>query len=113
MNTPRIIPLCTAAGILALVACADSTPTTGPVTPRAALATQFAPNDTVFRDGFEQGNGWALYEEVVNPDYGTGLGSVSVAPGHAMAGQYGLVVWSDSAMSSKSNHVSAIRRIGY
>lgn len=64
----------------------------------------------VFEDSFETESNWQMFEEIVDgsPCYGSGIGSVTRSTDVAHDGLYSLLVWSNQALSPKSNHV-----IGY
>ena len=67
---------------------------------------------TVFEDSFEIDTNWQIFEEIVggNSCYGSGIGSVTRSTDVAYDGLYSLLVWSNQALSTKSNHVIGYKR---
>ena len=66
-----------------------------------------------FRDNFETEQGWGMFEEIVggSPCYGEGIGEVARSSDAAAEGAHSLRVWANSALSSKSNHVIAQKKV--
>ena len=66
----------------------------------------------VFEDSFETETNWQTFEEIVggSPCYGSGMGSVTRSTDVSYDGLYSLLVWSNQALSTKSNHVIGYKR---
>ena len=72
-----------------------------------------AQSDQPFRffDNFETDQGWSRFEEIVSSCYGSGIGEVARSTDIAFEGSNSLRVWANKALSSKSNHVIAQKRV--
>jgi hypothetical protein len=66
-----------------------------------------------FSDDFETDQGWGIFEEIVagSACYGANIGEVTRSPDVAFAGANSLRVWANQALSAKSNHVIANKKI--
>ncbi len=67
----------------------------------------------VFEDDFETDKAWSMFEEIVGGSscYGDGIGEVVRSKDVAFDGMYSLRVWSNKALSEKSNHVIGQKKI--
>lgn len=65
----------------------------------------------LWSDDFEMDRGWSMFEEIVNSCYGTGIGEVVRSTDAAFEGTWSLRLWANKALTTKSNHVIAQKKV--